>query len=732
MISEQIGPAQASLIAARHKTIFSGGIKDIMALRKLGYTNHARPGVNAVLSIYTDDVVPIEIHDNIWLLRDQGQGYGDLLKTLLPLLAEYSAVFKMSAPTLLLDIRAEGLEFSFCEHLPQSAVYLRFSDGCPSKRLIRHELAHAFLRTNNRLLNEGLADWFSEGVKMTHELIAEDVFQRALSSTKSWDVQLNQFVRSPEEKSLLRQTSVRFVGALITKLGFSGLRRLFVELEALPPSEHEKYIEANAGVALNQWWARETTLIERECALYQEALSLRLHDSCERLEGFIGDVVEELGTREQPVLLDIILSCRCAVIREKLARGFDVGVSEIKEFDRLFASAKRNALSSNRLLAIKAQRNLIGVQVSKGAGFSLAMTKASMLAEKLLRAVLAEDPEDLETRLTFHSFLLYKPAAFGGGEAAAKEHLDFVRAKIVGEPVQATLSEAVRITDMTVERDGFILAIDELVIERGEKVGLIGHNGSGKSTLLDALLALVEADGQIQLLGQSVADFKTDAALRSQVGALLGRTGLPSAYKVDEVVDLVDSVYRTRDPEIYEGLKIEELLGKTLRQLSMGQMRRVELYLALGHAPDFIVLDEPSHGLDYEFCRVLHNLLFGAWAEHKTLLIVSHIPGDIAPVGRILRMKNGKIVESGSVAELIEKLGWIWRAEFSPEAGEEFADRVRQLPSYVKEMKSDEGNILAVGTHEFAQDFSALAAQREIVSFTIAKAAAASLLSQEV
>ena len=47
-------------------------------------------------------------------------------------------------------------------------------------------------------------------------------------------------------------------------------------------------------------------------------------------------------------------------------------------------------------------------------------------------------------------------------------------------------------------------------------------------------------------------------------------------------------------------------------------------------------------------------------------------------------------------------------------------------------MKSDEGNILAVGTHEFAQDFSALAAQREIVSFTIAKAAAASLLSQEV
>lgn len=196
-----------------------------------------------------------------------------------------------------------------------------------------------------------------------------------------------------------------------------------------------------------------------------------------------------------------------------------------------------------------------------------------------------------------------------------------------------------------------------MTVREGEIYGFIGRNGAGKSTTLKMLCGITSpTEGEIRLFGKPVSD----SAVRRRLGVLIEAAGLyPHMTARQNVVMKAKCMGLADENSVDDVLRITGLLEagkKKVKHFSMGMKQRLGVALALLGNPDLLILDEPINGLDPEGIRELRQLVLTLHEEGKTIVVSSHILGELSKVSTNYGIiKDGELIEQITREELEEK-----------------------------------------------------------------------------
>ncbi|MFD4877803.1 ABC transporter ATP-binding protein [Streptomyces sp. NPDC058420] len=229
-------------------------------------------------------------------------------------------------------------------------------------------------------------------------------------------------------------------------------------------------------------------------------------------------------------------------------------------------------------------------------------------------------------------------------------------------------------------RYGSTQALDDVSLRLGEGVtGLLGPNGAGKTTLLRVLATAVPADsGSFTVLGHDPGTTAGRQEVRRVLGYLPQTPGFHPDFTAFEFVDYVAILKELTDRagrhqevrRVLEEVDLSDVRGKRIKKLSGGMRQRVALAAALVGDPGFLVLDEPTVGLDPEQ-RMRFRELIARAGEGRTVLLSTHQTEDVAMLcNRVVVMAAGIIRFDGTPAELTARAaGRVWSsAERDPGA----------------------------------------------------------------
>jgi len=229
-------------------------------------------------------------------------------------------------------------------------------------------------------------------------------------------------------------------------------------------------------------------------------------------------------------------------------------------------------------------------------------------------------------------------------------------------------SVAVQLTEVTFAYEGQTQnALDgiNLTVQAGQHVAILGRTGCGKSTLLQLLTrAWDPRQGQILFNTTPLTDFN-EQTLRKIVSVVPQRVHLFSATLRDNLLLASPTASDEALCAVLEQVGLHKLLeddglnawlGEGGRQLSGGELRRLAVARALLHDAPFMLLDEPTEGLDATTESQILDLL-AQTMKNKTVLMVTHRLRGLANFDQIIVMDNGQIIEQGSHAELFAKQG---------------------------------------------------------------------------
>lgn len=196
-------------------------------------------------------------------------------------------------------------------------------------------------------------------------------------------------------------------------------------------------------------------------------------------------------------------------------------------------------------------------------------------------------------------------------------------------------------------------------INPGEIFGLLGPNGSGKSTTIKLMLGLLKRTrGRLMVFGKG----PSEVATKKRIGYLPEESYLYPFLNARETLDYYGKLFqldrRTRERRIDELLEMVGLTAvqhRQIREYSKGMQRRIGIAQALINDPEFLILDEPTTGLDPIGTRQVKDLILELGRRGKTVLLSSHLLADVEDcVDRMVILYGGKIRAEGTCAELLE------------------------------------------------------------------------------
>ncbi|EPG64938.1 ABC transporter ATP-binding protein [Leptospira wolffii] len=227
-----------------------------------------------------------------------------------------------------------------------------------------------------------------------------------------------------------------------------------------------------------------------------------------------------------------------------------------------------------------------------------------------------------------------------------------------------------------------ITAVNDLSLEigKGEFVALLGPNGAGKTTLIEMLEGIQFPDsGEIRLLGTSWKEKET--FLRANIGLALQETRFMDRATVWETLKLFGSFYKAPESRLHEILELTRLTEKQksfVNNLSGGQRQRLALGVSIMNKPEILFLDEPTTGLDPGARRDIWKILQDLRKEGTTMILTTHYMEEAEVLcERIIVMDKGRILDQGTLSDLLGKLGGGEIVRFSLENG---ADPNASLP----------------------------------------------------
>ena len=197
-------------------------------------------------------------------------------------------------------------------------------------------------------------------------------------------------------------------------------------------------------------------------------------------------------------------------------------------------------------------------------------------------------------------------------------------------------------------------------IDRGEVVGLIGPNGAGKSTLLKAMMGLLKCSGEIAIFGQNPR--KNRSKLLEKMSYIADVASLPNWMKVQDLLKFVRNTHPNFDHDKAIELlsKSDIQLSKKIETLSKGMKTRLHLSIILSIDSDFLILDEPTLGLDVLVRRDFQDRLvedyFHAGDQKRSVLITTHQIDEVESIlTRVLFIQQGRICLDVKKGELQQR-----------------------------------------------------------------------------
>jgi ABC-2 type transport system ATP-binding protein len=204
----------------------------------------------------------------------------------------------------------------------------------------------------------------------------------------------------------------------------------------------------------------------------------------------------------------------------------------------------------------------------------------------------------------------------------------------------------------------------DLDVPQGEFVAFLGPNGAGKTTTLKLLSGVITPNGgEARVLGH--VPWLRENEYRRRFALVMGQKNqlwwdLPAqeSFLLHQKIYRIppDEFAKTRD-ELCDLLDISHLLGRPVRELSLGERMKMELTAALLHSPDVLFLDEPTIGLDVIAQHNIQKFLKYYQQERQiTILLTSHYMKDVAALcKRVVIIAQGQIIYDGSLAGIIDK-----------------------------------------------------------------------------
>lgn len=240
---------------------------------------------------------------------------------------------------------------------------------------------------------------------------------------------------------------------------------------------------------------------------------------------------------------------------------------------------------------------------------------------------------------------------------------------------------SIKINDLTVTFKNKVTAINHADLEiPGGIFGLLGENGAGKTTLMRVLTTvLTPSCGTVTLDGIQYSESNYEKIQR-KIGYLPQEIDLYPNLTVQECLEYMGNLAgvpkdacRERIRYYLEKTSLTEHRKKKMKQLSGGMKRRVGLVQALLNEPEFLIVDEPTTGLDPEERIRIRNLLVD-FSENRTVLFSTHVVEDLAATcNQLAVMKRGEFLYSGSMKGLVDEAKghiWICKAEDDMQARE--------------------------------------------------------------
>ena len=214
-----------------------------------------------------------------------------------------------------------------------------------------------------------------------------------------------------------------------------------------------------------------------------------------------------------------------------------------------------------------------------------------------------------------------------------------------------------------------IRALDHIsfAVEKGELCVIVGPSGAGKTTLLNILGGMDTAsEGTVLLDGRDISRLNSrqlTAYRRDDVGFVFQFYNLVQNLTARENVELASEICKgSLDPvKTLEGVGLKERMNNFPAQLSGGEQQRVAIARALAKNPKLILCDEPTGALDYNTGKAVLKLLQDACrAQGKTVLIITHNGALTQIADRVIRVKNGAVVDMtvNDAPMSVERIEW--------------------------------------------------------------------------
>jgi ABC-2 type transport system ATP-binding protein len=209
---------------------------------------------------------------------------------------------------------------------------------------------------------------------------------------------------------------------------------------------------------------------------------------------------------------------------------------------------------------------------------------------------------------------------------------------------------------------GDVAVVDDVSLDvgSGEVFGLVGPNGAGKTTFIRLLCGLfAPSSGTGTVLGFDIAH--DQPRIRERIGYMSQGFGLYNELTVDENLRFFADVYGTRDRHYVDAVRGRlglDPVGHTIAaSLPTGLRQRTALAAALVHHPQLIVLDEPTSGVDPVARDEMWQLVRELADDGVTALVTTHVMPEAERCDRLALLAGGRLIASGSPADLIGRSG---------------------------------------------------------------------------
>jgi ABC-2 type transport system ATP-binding protein len=213
-------------------------------------------------------------------------------------------------------------------------------------------------------------------------------------------------------------------------------------------------------------------------------------------------------------------------------------------------------------------------------------------------------------------------------------------------------------------RDVHAVRAIDLDVDKGEFVAFLGPNGAGKTTTLKLLSGvLTPTAGEAHVLG--FTPWERENAYRRRFALVMGQKNqlwwdLPAqeSFALHQKIYNIDPApFAATKAELVDLLGVDKLLGRPVRELSLGERMKMELIAALLHSPEVLFLDEPTIGLDVVAQHNIQKFLkHYQQVRGITILLTSHYMKDVAALcRRVVIIAGGRIVYDGSLDGIVDQ-----------------------------------------------------------------------------